>query len=257
MKSSFSSLVLGLSVLLLLLLLSGLIVSADHHQVVLKFSEDPVLTGSDVTLYCEKKTKGDAVKAYFYFNETKLGSEPKIMFTISKVQQSDEGLYSCSTDVHGQSPQSRLRVRDPPPTSDPHTTTSSTTSDPHTTTSSTTSDPHTTASYAATAFNTTDVIAPSSFPIITVVAVVCSLVLLILVLVGCLQLWRKQTGRNSLSPPVDVTYADVKIRQTASEKGPAEVTYDQVVIKNKRKAGRRTEQPSDPDVLYSSVRAGI
>ncbi|KAF3698459.1 hypothetical protein EXN66_Car014140 [Channa argus] len=37
---------------------------------------------------------------------------------------------------------------------------------------------------------------------------------------------------------------------------PAEVTYGQIVIKNQKKAGRRTEQATDPDVLYSSVRAG-
>ncbi|CAI5657413.1 unnamed protein product [Oreochromis niloticus] len=33
-------------------------------------------------------------------------------WNLSKVQRSDEGLYSCSTDIHPRSPQSRLRVRD-------------------------------------------------------------------------------------------------------------------------------------------------
>ncbi|KAF3698460.1 hypothetical protein EXN66_Car014141 [Channa argus] len=139
MKTPSVSLLFGVSVLL-----SGFTVSADH-LLVLKFSEDPVMTGSDVTLQC-KKTIGDFVEAYFFFNETKLVSDPKIVFIIHKVQRSDEGFYSCSTDVHGKSPQVQLRVRDPPTTSDPHTTTSSTTSDPQTTTTV----------YTATAFNNTE-----------------------------------------------------------------------------------------------------
>ncbi|XP_067379536.1 uncharacterized protein [Channa argus] len=175
-----------------LLLLSGLTVSADH-RLVLKFSENPVMTGSDVTLYCVKQTKGDAVKAYFYFNETKLVSDPKIVFIIHKVQHSNEGFYSCATGAYGKSPESWLRVRDPP-----------TTSDPHTTTSSTTSDPQTTALYTATAFNNTDVSASSSV-IIIVVIVLCSLVLLILVMSGCLQLCRKQRGQTQNGTRLSLT----------------------------------------------------
>ncbi|KAF3698456.1 hypothetical protein EXN66_Car014137 [Channa argus] len=117
MKAPSVPLLLGVSVLLL----SGLSVSADH-PLVLTFSEDPVMTGSDVTLYCENKN-GDFVKAFFYFNDTKLGSDPRNMFTIHKVQRADEGLYSCFTDEDGKTPESRLRVRDPTTTSDPHTTT--------------------------------------------------------------------------------------------------------------------------------------
>ncbi|KAK2863617.1 hypothetical protein Q5P01_003150 [Channa striata] len=123
MKTPSVPLLLGVSVLLL----SGLTVSADH-PLTLKFSEYPVMTGSDVTLYCEN-VNGDFVKAYLFFNETKRGSEPQNMFTIHKVQRSDEGLYSCSTDEDGKSPQVWLRVQDPPTTSGPrHTTTSSTAS---------------------------------------------------------------------------------------------------------------------------------
>ncbi|KAK2863600.1 hypothetical protein Q5P01_003133 [Channa striata] len=163
------------------LLLSALTVSADH-PLTLKISEEPVMTGSDVTLYCEN-VNGDFVKAYFYFNGTKRGSEPQHMFTIHKVQQSDEGLYSCSTDEDGKSPQVWLRVKDPPTTFDP----------PHTTSSSTMSNSHTTTVYTPTAFNYTDDTDSSSFPIITVVAVLCSLVLVVF---GFVQLWRKQTGMN-------------------------------------------------------------
>ncbi|XP_067379645.1 uncharacterized protein [Channa argus] len=142
MKTPSVSLLFGVSVLL-----SGFTVSADH-PLVLKFSDYPVMTGSDVTLYCEKKTKGDAVEAYFYFNENLLQTDLDVRFTIHKVQRSHEGLYSCSTDLLGKSPESRLRVRDPPPTSAP----------PHTTTSSTNSNPHTITVYSptSTALNHTD-----------------------------------------------------------------------------------------------------
>ncbi|KAF3698453.1 hypothetical protein EXN66_Car014134 [Channa argus] len=217
MKTASVSLLLCVSVLLLF----GLTVSADH-PLVLKFSEDPVMTGSDVTLYCENKN-GDFVKAFFYFNDTKLGSDPRNMFTIHKVQRADEGLYSCFTDEDGKTPESRLRVRDPPPTSDPQTTTTV---------------------YTATAFNNNKanatVSSSSTLPVPVVAAlgslgILFFLVLFFLVVVGLVQLWRKQEGRKSSSRPVDVTYTDVKIRQRS----------------NKR------EQPCDPDVVYSSVRAGI
>ncbi|XP_067379644.1 uncharacterized protein [Channa argus] len=246
MKTSSVCLILSVSVLLLL---SGLTVSADH-RLVLKFSEDPVMTGSDVTLQC-KKTKGDFVEAYFYFNENLLQTDLNVGFTIHKVQRSHEGLYLCSTDLLGKSPESRLRVKDPPTTSaPPHTTTSSTNSNPHTITVSTsTLKSYVTSNFSQTSLFSTSLLAP-------VVAALGSLFILVLVVVG-LKLLRKQTGRNSSSPPGDVTYADVNVRQTANKRGPTEVTYGQVVIKNHRKTGRRTEQPSDPDVTYSSVRAGI
>ncbi|XP_026180858.1 uncharacterized protein LOC113140939 [Mastacembelus armatus] len=119
MKPPAVSLLLGVSVLLL----SGLTVSAGSLQV--QIPSSPVLTGSDVTLHC-LKTNGDIVRAYFYVNETRLGNDLRVGFTISKVQQSDEGLYWCATDESGSSPRSWLRVKDPPPTtSDPPTTSSS------------------------------------------------------------------------------------------------------------------------------------
>uniref|UniRef100_A0AAX7U9J4 THAP-type domain-containing protein n=1 Tax=Astatotilapia calliptera TaxID=8154 RepID=A0AAX7U9J4_ASTCA len=38
--------------------------------------------------------------------------------------------------------------------------------------------------------------------------------------------------------------------------GPEDVDYGHVVIKSKKKAGKRTEQSADPCAVYSSVRAG-
>ncbi|XP_067381039.1 uncharacterized protein [Channa argus] len=183
-------------------------ITVTDGPLILEIPALPVLTGSDVTLSCRKRN-GDKVKAYYLVNGNKLVSDPKIMFTIHKVQWSDARLYSCSTDAYGKSPQSRLRVRDRPPTSDPQTTT---------------------ALCTATAFNNTDDKVSSS--LISTVTVLVSVVLLVLVVVGVVQRWRKQIGRKDSSPSVDVTYADITIRQTANRRGPAEVTYGQVVIKN-------------------------
>uniref|UniRef100_UPI003AAF1C1E uncharacterized protein n=1 Tax=Centroberyx gerrardi TaxID=166262 RepID=UPI003AAF1C1E len=58
---------------------------------------------------------------------------------------------------------------------------------------------------------------------------------------------KKRSKRRESGP--DPLYSDVKLQ-------PGEVTYGQVVIKPQKKTGTRTAQPSDPDVVYSSVRAG-
>ncbi|KAK2809338.1 hypothetical protein Q5P01_000561 [Channa striata] len=90
--------------------------------------------------------------------------------------------------VFGDSPESRLRVRDPPTTSDP---------------------PQTTALHtpASTAFSNTGLPASSSpLPpfyssfIVPIIAVVGSLVLMVLVVVGLVQLWRKQRETQSAGP---------------------------------------------------------
>ncbi|KAK2863615.1 hypothetical protein Q5P01_003148 [Channa striata] len=171
-------------------------ITVTDKDLILEIPALPVVRGSDVTMCYEREGR---VKAYFYINGKAFGDTVKSLdVTISKVQQSDEGPHSCSTDAQGGSTESRLKVRGPPTTSDPpHTTTSSTTSDPpHTTTSSTTSDPpHTTALYTDTTCNSTD--SKVSFPSLIVFSVVGSLVLLVLVAVGLMRLSRKNTGWKS------------------------------------------------------------
>ncbi|XP_067379611.1 uncharacterized protein [Channa argus] len=217
--------------------------------------------GSAVTLHC--RNKDGPITAYFFRNGTSVtDSKLEPEFNISNIQQSNEGFYHCANDEK-ESAQSWLRVTDPPPTTTPHPPTKPfTVKSPFT--SFTPSSPRPPASTT-----------PSpSFPIIPVTAVLGALVLLVLVLVGVLLLRNKQTGKKDSS--VDVTYADIKIRQQANRNDkpstdpdtvystvrthkaePAEVTYGEVVIKHKKKADRRTEQPSDPDVVYSSVRRGV
>ncbi|XP_076738447.1 uncharacterized protein LOC112431961 [Maylandia zebra] len=78
--------------------------------VILEIPALPVRTGSDVILRCRQRN-GDTVRAYFYIKGSSVG--PKREHIITNITQADEGLY-CSTDQGAKSPQSSLRVRDPP-----------------------------------------------------------------------------------------------------------------------------------------------
>lgn len=78
--------------------------------VILEIPLLPVMGGSDVTLRCRTRD-GSIDIAYFFRNRVRIGSGPKGEFTISKVKQSDDGIYFCSTDLSGHSSQSWLTVR--------------------------------------------------------------------------------------------------------------------------------------------------
>ncbi|XP_035464144.2 uncharacterized protein LOC118284989 isoform X1 [Scophthalmus maximus] len=78
----------------------------------------PVTAGSEVTLRCRNKD-GSTHAVYFFRNGVHIRDTPmqrvKVEeFSVSKVQQSDEGLYWCSTDLLGPSHRSWLIVRAPP-----------------------------------------------------------------------------------------------------------------------------------------------
>ncbi|XP_063325218.1 uncharacterized protein LOC134624394 isoform X2 [Pelmatolapia mariae] len=79
--------------------------------VILEIPALPVRTGSDVILRCRQRN-GATVKAYFFIKGSSVGPKPKHIIT--NITQADEGLYSCSTNQGGKSPQSSLRFRDPP-----------------------------------------------------------------------------------------------------------------------------------------------
>lgn len=81
----------------------------SEKQLILEIPALPVNTGSNVTLLC-KPRNGSAKKSYFFRDKDKLGEGPEGKWILHNVQQSDEGLYSCSTLIH-QSPQSRLKVK--------------------------------------------------------------------------------------------------------------------------------------------------
>ncbi|KAF3698413.1 Fc receptor-like protein 5 [Channa argus] len=90
-------------------------ITLTEKDLILQIPALPVVTGSDVTLHCKNRKDG-VVSASFFKNGSLIGDKVQEL-TISKIQQSDEGLYSCSTDEFGSSPQSLLRVRDLPTTS--------------------------------------------------------------------------------------------------------------------------------------------
>ncbi|KAG7232671.1 hypothetical protein INR49_008251, partial [Caranx melampygus] len=94
-------------------------VSLKDGPFILEIPALPVMTGSDVTLLCRNKD-GSSRVAYFLRNGVHVGDRVEAQeLSIRGVQPSDEGLYSCSTDVFGVSPQSWLRVRDRPPPAPP------------------------------------------------------------------------------------------------------------------------------------------
>ncbi|XP_039464347.1 uncharacterized protein LOC120437852 [Oreochromis aureus] len=144
-------------------------ISVSGKGVILEIPALPVMAGSDVTLCCTPK-EGERRKSSFFRDNVTLGSGPEGKWILSKVNRSDEGLYSCYTDIHPRSPQSRLRVRDPPPT----------TTSPLllTTFPPSSSSPH----------------SCSSLPLYLLVLPV----VLVLVLVGGVVLWRKQRGMSHL-----------------------------------------------------------
>uniref|UniRef100_A0AAZ1X9K7 Ig-like domain-containing protein n=1 Tax=Oreochromis aureus TaxID=47969 RepID=A0AAZ1X9K7_OREAU len=86
-------------------------VQSDTTGVILEIPALPVRTGSDVILHCRQRN-GATVTAYFFIKGSSVGLKPEHIIT--NITQADEGLYSCSTDESGKSPQSSLRVRDPP-----------------------------------------------------------------------------------------------------------------------------------------------
>ncbi|XP_039996733.1 low affinity immunoglobulin gamma Fc region receptor II-b-like isoform X2 [Xiphias gladius] len=140
--------------------------------VILEIPPAPVVTGSDVTLLCRTGAASMGT-AYFSKNGVYIGSGSKGEFTISKVQRSDDGFYSCATDLTGSSSRSRLIVRDVSPTTPPLRPTLS--PGPH---PSPTPPPP----------------PPLSSLLLPVVAALLLLIVLVLFLAGALLFYRKQAG---------------------------------------------------------------
>ncbi|XP_035772096.1 uncharacterized protein LOC118455946 [Neolamprologus brichardi] len=157
-------------------------ITVSDKEVILEIPALPVRTGSDVILCCKKKT-GGTVAAYFYVNGRPVRPKSEKNITIN-VQQSDEGLYWCSTDEFGSSPQSFLRVRDvshPPSPSLPPPR-----------------------------------LQPFVIPVIAAVVflVLVSLVLVVLVLVRLL--WKKHTVHNE-APSNEVIYSEVTSGESSNK----------------------------------------
>ncbi|XP_039460705.1 uncharacterized protein LOC120435347 [Oreochromis aureus] len=199
--------------------------------VILEIPALPVRTGSDVILRCRQRN--GATAAYFFINGSHHGLKPEHIIT--KFQHSDEGLYSCSTDQGGKSPESFLRVRDPPTVTHPP--------------------PHSPPPPSTSTNFPPPVKPPYTCPpslLVPFVAVLVSGVLLVLVLVFFL-CWKLKGSKNPSPLPVDVTYADVTINQRANrrDKQPADTraVYSDVRTQT-------SEQSPDPCAVYSSETAG-
>ncbi|KAF3698414.1 hypothetical protein EXN66_Car014095 [Channa argus] len=82
-------------------------------QVILEIPALPVIIGSDVTLRCKKKDN-NRFRAVFFKNGVNIGTGSEGELPLISVQQSDEGVYHCYIDEDKPTPQSRLRVREPP-----------------------------------------------------------------------------------------------------------------------------------------------
>ncbi|KAI9527245.1 hypothetical protein NQZ68_032827 [Dissostichus eleginoides] len=83
----------------------------------------PVMEGDDVTLTCRTKM-ADPPSADFYKDGVFIRTESDGHMTLLHVSRSDEGLYKCSVQSKGESPESRLSVSEKPTTtSSPMTST--------------------------------------------------------------------------------------------------------------------------------------
>ncbi|CAI5692182.1 unnamed protein product [Oreochromis niloticus] len=193
-------------------------ITVSDKEVILEIPALPVSRGSDVTLSCKKETGGPAA-AYFYCNGRPVRPKSEHIITIN-VQQSDEGLYWCSNDEFGSSPQSYLRVRGPPTKA---SFTTKTTAKATTTTATTI---------------TTHISHPSPPPpsssssIVLVMAAVVFLCLLDLFLVVVLLTGWRQTGRTLPSSLSKVIYEGVTFRKSANKNS---VIQSHVVFSSLRK----------------------
>ncbi|KAL4009392.1 hypothetical protein ACER0C_003244 [Sarotherodon galilaeus] len=222
--------------------------------VILEIPALPVRTGSDVILRCRQRN-GATVAAYFFIKGSSVGPKPEHIIT--NIVQADEGLY-CSTDEGGKSPQSSLRVRDPPkiihpppPHCPPPPSTSTNFAPPVKTALTCPPSPPLPAS-------TCPPPPPPSLLVPVVAGLVSGLVLVLVLGLFLFLCWKIKGSKNPPPPPVDVTYADVTIKQRVNRRdkypadlravysdvrtqtsGPDDVAYGQVVIKSKKKAGKR------------------
>ncbi|XP_050928632.1 low affinity immunoglobulin gamma Fc region receptor II isoform X6 [Lates calcarifer] len=219
-------------------------ITVTGGSVILQSPVLPVMEGHDVTLHCKTKTTPSNLPAAFYKDGSLIRTEPTGHMTIHHVTKSDEGLYKCNISSDGESPPSWITVTEKPtPTPGPTPTSPSGSS-----TTSPSSSPF------------------SPLPVLLPVVSLCGLVVLVLLVKLCF--WRKlKADKGEVKD--DITYSDVKILhhqqqpiRTSRESDPAavysavrteDVTYGQIVIKDKKSKTRKTRE-SDPAAVYSAGR---
>ncbi|XP_073331650.1 high affinity immunoglobulin gamma Fc receptor I-like [Pagrus major] len=87
-------------------------ITVTDGSVILESPVSPVMEGEDVTLSCRKKKTSSNLPADFYKVDLHVGSTSTGEMIIHSVSKSDEGLYKCNISGAGESPKSRLHVRD-------------------------------------------------------------------------------------------------------------------------------------------------
>ncbi|XP_039879012.1 uncharacterized protein LOC120728289 isoform X1 [Simochromis diagramma] len=187
------------------------------------------MEGDDVTLLCKTKTTPSNLPAAFYKDGIFIGNESTGHMTIQHVSRSDEGLYKCDISGHGESPSSWITVTGKSTNTSPSSPTPVSTS-----TSIPTSAP-----------------APHLvLPVLISVGSVCVVVLLVLlVLLVRKHNHRKPEGgqqqpvKHSRESDSATVYSETRIE---------DVSYGEIVIKDKKKKSKTKE--SDSMAVYSSVK---
>ncbi|XP_023202428.1 high affinity immunoglobulin gamma Fc receptor I-like [Xiphophorus maculatus] len=95
---------------------SSIQLSVSGGSVILQSPVLPVMEGDDVTLSCRAKNPTHNLPAAFYKDGSFIGDGPSGHMTLLHVSSSDEGLYKCNVKGHGESPSSRISVKEKPST---------------------------------------------------------------------------------------------------------------------------------------------
>ncbi|XP_043954223.1 Fc receptor-like protein 3 [Gambusia affinis] len=93
---------------------SSIQLSVSGGSVILQSPVLPVMEGDDVTLSCRARNPTHNLPAAFYKDGSFIGDGSSGHMTLLHVSSSDEGLYKCNIRGHGESPSSRISVKEKP-----------------------------------------------------------------------------------------------------------------------------------------------
>ncbi|XP_032438806.1 high affinity immunoglobulin gamma Fc receptor I-like isoform X3 [Xiphophorus hellerii] len=227
---------------------SSIQLSVSGGSVILQSPVLPVMEGDDVTLSCRAKNPTHNLPAAFYKDGSFIGDETTGNKILNSVKKSDEGLYKCNVKGHGESPSSRISVKEKPPTTSPPSSSSSSSVTP----------------------------GPGSSSILPIVGSGCGLVILVLLVVVVLlvkRLHNKPKGDEGGRGEDDITSRNISMFQRKQKKTKpgtgngceaaavysavktGEVTFGEIIINEKKKKPKARENQPDPNLLYSSVRS--
>ncbi|XP_043954410.1 Fc receptor-like protein 3 [Gambusia affinis] len=91
---------------------SSIQLSVSGGSVILQSPVLPVMEGDDVTLSCRARNPTHNLPAAFYKDGSFIGDGSSGHMTLLHVSSSDEGLYKCNIRGHGESPSSRISVKE-------------------------------------------------------------------------------------------------------------------------------------------------